>query len=352
MAAKKIQISNDAESTWDDLPGSEGNFTVNGEPIEDTILGQNWNSALTGLVEWSVTSNGIFKGFAGYLAELKKPGTPTAAAGEACAQESGQIYAITDQTKAIWDRSVAVVVLDNAVDRTANVESIDYLFGRVTFEDGFSVVEPVTVDVTYLPLVAIGKGTTYTLNMTANAIDDTDFTTAQANSGSKTFSPGLRSVAFQLQGIFDATENAKTDLTDRSELIIEIDPAGDGSSIARGFFRIVGTSQGGAVGALEDETIDFMLNVPFEEGPAVEIPFGWKHVATTLSEALQSAIASFMTELNTYDVQYLPTGVEGESPLNGIKGNMMITDLSLSGGLNNMNEFTVTMQGTGAFTEV
>ena len=352
MAAKKVQISNDAESTWDDLPGSQATFSVDGEQIPDTILGQNWDSALTGLTEWKVESNGIFKGFAGYLAEIKKPGTPTIATDEDCSQESGQIYAIDDATKDIWDRSVAVIVKDGVTTVTDEVETIDYLFGRVTFKTSYSVVGDITVDITYLPTTSLGKGNSYTLNMTANPTDETDFTTAQTNSGSKIFSPGLRSVTFQLQGIFDATESFKADITSRNELILEIDPAGDGSSIARGFFRITSTSQGGSVGALEDETVDFTLNVPFEEGPSVEIPFNWRHTATTLSEALQSAITSFISELNTYDVRYLPTGAIGASPNDGIQGNMMVTDISLTGGLNNMNEFNVTMQGVGAFTVV
>ncbi|PHR87486.1 MAG: hypothetical protein COA78_37065 [Blastopirellula sp.] len=349
--AKKVQISNDGKTTWDDLPGSTANFSVNGEEIDDTILGQTFQSNLTGLVDWRVESDGIFKGFAGYLASIKKQGTATTMTAEACSVESGLIYAIDDGTKDIWDRATGITVLDDASPVAASdILYIDYLFGRVEFITGYTVVGSITVTGKYFPIIAIGKSNSYSLTMTANNIDNSHFAVVQANGGVKTFEPGLRNVALEVQGIFDATESAKTDLTARAELIVEIDPAGDGSSLARGFFRIVNTSQGGAVGALEDETINFALSVPFADDIAVV--FNWRHTSTTLAESIQSAITSWLTELNTYDVRYLPSGAIGASPNDGIEGDMMVTDISLSGGLSNMNVFNVTMQGTGAFTVV
>ena len=350
MAAKIIQISNDDGTTFDDLPGSTGSFNTNGEEIDDTILGQTYQSAETGLIDWGVESDGIFKGFAGYVAELKKGGTPTVATAEAMSQDSGQIYSIDEATKEIWDRSVAVVIKDGVTTVTDEVEFIDYLFGIITFVSTYTVVGAITVDVTYLPTVVIGKGNTYTLTMTAAPIDNSDFATVQDNDGFKTMRPGLRTVTFEQQGIFDATESAKTDLSNRSEVIVEIDPAGNGQAIARGFFRVITTAQGGAVGALEDETIGFSLNVPFDA--QIETVFNWRFTSTTLAESIQSAITSFLTELNTYDVRYLPSGAIGESPMDGIEGNVMFGDISLTGGLDNMNVFTISMIGTGAYTVV
>ncbi len=354
MAAKKIQISNDAEITWDDLPGSEGSFSVEAEAVDDTILGQTYSSTDVGLDTWSVSSNGIFKGFSGYLAELKLAGTPTVSDGESFTQVAGQVYKIDDAAKEIWDRSDTVVVYDNAIDHTADVESIDYLFGQITFAAGYSVTEPVTADISHFAtIVALGKANAYTLTMTADAIDETDFVIAQGNSGTRIFKPGLRTVNCELTGIFDPAESYKSDVTGRTELIIEIDPAGDGSSIARGFFKALTTAQSGAVGALEEETVNFALTVPDETaGPKITLPFQWRHTATTLNQAIQSALVSFLTELNTYDVRYMPNGAIGESPLDAIKGNFIITDMSLSGGLSNMNVFVIEMTGTGEFTVV
>lgn len=352
--AKVIRLSNNGGSTWFNLPGSEGSFNNEAEEIDDTILGQTFQSNEVGLVGWGVSANGLYKGFAGYLADIERPGTPTGMVDEPMTLVSGKTYQINDVARRVLDRSVAITVEDNTAPVAgSNIESIDYLFGRVTFVPGYTVVGAVTITGSYLPRTVMARANTYTLTMTAEAIDETDFQTAQGNSGRRVYTPGLRTVALELGGIFDINENAKADLTARNELIVSVDPVGDGSSIARGFFKIVGTTQSGAVGALEEETINLNLAVPIEEvNPAVEFPFNWEFSNTTLSQAIQIGITSWLQELNTYDVQYLPQGAPGQTPNDGIEGNVVFTDISLAGGLSNMNTFTMEMQGTGAYVEV
>ncbi len=355
MAAKVVRISNDGGSIWTNLPGSQGSFSSDAEAVDDTILGQTFGSTDIGLVGWSISSDGIFKGFSGYLAEIKKVGAPVTFTAETMTLVSGKTYQIDDASLAIWDRSEASMdILDTAASvAAADILNIDYLFGKVTFVASYTPSGAITATGKNFPTAAIGKANSYSMAMTAEAIDETDFTTAQGNSGTKIFKPGLRSVAIELGGIFDSAENAKDDLKNRLEVIIEVDPAGDGSSIARGFFKLATTAQSGAVGALEEETLNFALTVPDETtNPVVEFPFSWQHTATTLNQAIQDCLDSWIGELNTYDVQYLPTGAIGASPLDGIDGNFIVTDISLSGGLNNMNVFTIELMGTGAFTEV
>lgn len=355
MAAKVINISNDGGSNYVSLPGSQGSFNSAAESVDDTILGQTYSSTDIGLQGWSISSDGIFKGFSGYLAELKKVGTPTGMTAESMTLVSGKTYAIDDVTKEIWDRSSGTFdILDNAVGvAAADILNVDYLFGRVTFTAAYTPTTPITVTGDFFPTAAAGKANTYNLTMSAEAIDETDFLTAQGNSGTRIFTPGLRTVALELGGIFDSSEAFAADLLARAEIIIEIDPAGDGSSIARGFFKLVTTAQSGAVGALEEETVNFALTVPDETtNPQVEIPFNWRHTATTLNQAIQDILTSWLTELNSYDVQYLPEGAVGQSPLDGKEGNFMVTDVSLSGGLDNMNVFQVELQGTGQYTVV
>lgn len=355
MAAKAINISNDGGTTWVTLPGSQGAFDNDAEAVDDTILGQIYQSNDVGLKGWAVNSDGIFKGFSGYLAELKQVGTAVSFTAESMTLVSGLTYAIDDDTKDIWDRSEATMdILDNAVSvAAADIESIDYLFGRVTFVSGYTPTTPITATGKSFPVSAIGCANAYNLTMSADAIDVTCFNIAQANAGSRVFEAGLRTVALELTGVFNATANLKSILEARSEIIIEIDPAGDGSSIARGFFKLATTGQSGAVGALEEETSNWQLTVPDETtNPQIEYPFSWRHTATTLNLALQWLLESWLTGLNTYDVQYLPTGVEGASPLDGIEGNFVVTDVSLSGGLSNMNVFQASLQGTGEYAEV
>ena len=338
MAAKKIQISTDGGTVYADLPGSEGSFEVDAEAIDDIILGNTYQSNEVGLVGWKVSSNGIFKGFAGYLAEIYEPGTPTVMTAEATVLISGLTYQIVDIARRVIDRSASVVIDDTAAPVAAvDIESVDYLFGRVTFAAGYSVGGAITFDATYLPLSQLAKANTYNLNMTADAIDESDFISAQGNSGTRIFRPGLRSVSLELGGFFDDAGSFKDVITARTELIISLDVVGDGSTEARGFFKLATTSQGGAVGALEDETLNFNLQVPVEEtNPAVELPFQWQFTVTTLQQAIQDLLTSFLTELNTYDLNYLPTGATGASPLDGITGKFMVADISLSGGLSSM----------------
>lgn len=349
---KLVQISSDGGSNWDDLPGGNANFNVEAEGVDDTIFGQTFSSQEVGLLQWNISVDGIFKGFAGYLANILKIGTPTEFTTEAMTVVSGKTFAINDSAKEIWDRDTGVTFKDVAEDvAESDILSVDYLFGRVTFTDSYTVTGAITADTgNYYPMVAIGTANAYTLTMSANAVDESDFETAQANGGYRTFASGLRTVSLELGGIFDSTEASAGDLLTRSELIIEVDPAGDGSSIARGFFKTMTAGQGGAVGAIEDETVNFQLTVPQDE--KVEFVFNWRHTATTLATAIQNLITSWLTELNTYNVQYMPQGSIGQTPVDAKEGDFVVTDISLSGGLSNMNVFTAELRGTGVVNTV
>ncbi len=349
--AKTVSVSSDNRSTWFTLPGSSGGFNSSAEPVNDTVFGQTYESNEITLISWAVSANAFYKGFAGYLVKILKPGTPTAATGEAFSQESGQIYAIDTVTRQIWDRSVAIVVLDGTTNVVAQVEWYDYLFGRLKFLDAYSVVGAITADITYLPTTTLANGQSYNLTMNANAIQNTTFAIAQANSGHHTFEPGLRTVNLELSGVYSAAENARAALVTRAELILEIDAAGDTLSIARGFFKYADVAQTGDVGALEDETLNFALTVP--DDTLMLTPFSWQHDGTTtLSQAVRICLDAFLDE-TLIDVRYLPTGVEGVTPdLDGKEGDCIVTDISMSGGLTDMNTFTVALQGSGIVTEV
>lgn len=352
MAAKAIQASFDSEVTWGTLPGSTGAHSQEATQINDTIFGNIYQSNEAGLINWGFTGEAIWKGFAGYKAELKEIGSGTAATGEAMSLESGQIYAIDDTTKEIWDRESVITVYDGTTDVTSEVEWYDYLFGRLKFVDTYTVLGAVTIDVTYFPTATLGRGNSYTLTMTAEMIDESDFPATQANGGYRIFSAGLRTVEVEIGGIFDANTDAHNKLNSRDTIIIEVDPAGDGESIARGFFRMVTGNQSGDVGALEEQTMNFALNVPDDD--LMYIPFGWQHGAnTTLSATVQGMLGKWLhADDNTFVARYLPSGSPGQTPLDGEKGDVLLSDMSLSGGLDDMNVFTAEMQGTGALTQV
>ena len=153
--AKRIRLSSD-DTTYDTLPGSSGEISNEAGQLQDTIFGQDFSSNFPGLIGWQVQANGLFKGIAGYQVGLKITGTSTSMTDEAMALVSGKTYQISDSAKEIIDRSTTIVIEDNSVAvASANIESVDYLFGKVTFVSGYTVTGPVTITGAYLPTSAV-----------------------------------------------------------------------------------------------------------------------------------------------------------------------------------------------------
>ena len=339
---KVIRVSDDGGSTWNTIPGPDGSFNVNGEQLDDSILGQTYESKQSGLATWQVNSRGLYKGFAGYVADLKKDGTPVGATGEAMSQVTGQIYRIDDASKEVWDADGTITVYDGATDVTANVESYNYLFGQVTFLGAYTVLGSITIDATYVPLATFGKGRSFTLNQTANALDTSDYQTVQGNSGFKTHSAGLRSITLEVGGIFNATDDWAGELINRNRILIEINPDGNSKSTRRGWFKIAAASQEGAVGDNETASVSFNLCVK----DASQDPFAWDHASdTTLALAIQDILTAYETQVDI-DVQYLYDGTSGKS------GSTVVTSATLTSDIDSMNEFSFTFMGDGATTDV
>lgn len=340
---KIVNLSDDGGTTFEPLPGNTASFNEEAAAIEDTIFGADFGSEEIGLINWSVEAQAFYKGFAGYLAELKQQGATTGFTGESMTLVSGKTFKIDDTTKEIWDRSVTFTVFDNAIDETANVESFNYLFGEITFKSTFVVTEPVTIDGSFFPTVALGKANAFTMTQTADSIESSDFGTVQANNGHRTFIQGLKTVTLDLSSFYDVTAGFRAALVARNELIVEIDAAGTGESIARGFFKVSNASQAGDVGAIEDESVSLTLQVPVAPS---DPPFDWVHApGSTLSTAVIIALTAWL-DGTVIDVEYLYDGT------NGITGKCIITDVTLAGGIDNMNEFSITCQGTAATTDV
>lgn len=336
---KRIQISPDSGTTWYTFPGNTGELTDEAGAIKDTIFGQDYESSQTGMINWSIQANGLYKGFAGYVAKILKSGTATTFTDEPMDVVSGNTYKITDATKNVWDRLTALVVKDGSTTLTEGDDyTVDYLFGRVTL-----LAAPggaVTVSGKYLPMTQVAKANGFTLTQNANANDNTDFETAQGNNGYQTYEYGLKTVSLSLQGIYASSNGFRDLLSGRTELVIEINPDGSGKSVARGWFKTMNTGQSGDVGDLEKQTLSFSLAVPAQED--IAIPFKWVFAAdTTLSNAIITAINAWQNS-TLPTVNYLPDGT------NGVKGTAVITDLTLTGGLNAMNEFAVKLQGSDA----
>lgn len=340
--AKRVRLSDDSGVSWYTLPGNTAELTNEAGQIDDTIFGQNFASTQTGLIGAIINANGLFKGFAGYKAVIKKSGSSTGMTSEAMTQVgSSKTYFITDATKNFWDHNVTPTFLDGVTPiDPEDIESIDYLFGRVTLDAGYTVVGTISLATgSYIPMTQIARGTAFSLTQQSNMVDDTDFETAQSNDGHREFIYGLKTVSLEITGIYAASNAFKALLEARAEICIEINPDGNNKSVARGLFKAVDTGQSGDVGDQEQETINFALSVPDDED--LISPFKWLHANdTTLSRSLQIALAAW--EDNTIiEGQYLPNGVTG------FGADVLVQDISLGGGLEDMNEFTVALQVSG-----
>ncbi len=346
MSNKRVQVSADAGSTWLTLPGSQGEFKAELNETNDTVFGQSFDSQQPNLGQWNVTSNGIFKGVAGYNLLIKKGGTPTAMTAEAAALVSGKIYQITNTAKRVISYLDTLTVLDNAVDHTADVISVDYLTGTVTFAPAYTPTTPITITGTYIPLTVIAKARSASLTMTQTQIDTSDYATAQANAGWRTFDPGLRTANLELGSIYAATTAWFTTLTGRGIVYVEgdLDASNTGKTIFRGFFKVGSQGQSGNQGDVEAETISLMLWVP--DGSLVAFPFSW-YIATasTLSPAIKAILTAWQNQ-SALKVRYMPTGVADAA--SGKVGDCIVLETSLKNAIDGLNEYTFNLRGTGA----
>jgi hypothetical protein len=339
MAAKRIRISDDAGANYYTFPGSTGDMRRELASVNDTIFGQNFQSNQPSIGNWQVTCNSFFKGVAGYIAQLKVGGTPVVMTAEPTTLVSGKTYQITNAAKRIISYLAAVTVKDAGVDRTANVQSIDYLNGTVTFLAAYTVTGAVTIDGQYVPTAAAGRARSFTLTQTAAEIDTTDYATATANGGWRTYDPGLCTTRLELRGVYDSTQGLQAALASRAIVYVDVAPANDTNTIFRGFFKRTTFGQSGDVGALEDSTTTLDLWVP--DGSLVERPFGWYlSASTTLNLAVRKALAAWQGQTKPL-IQYLPDGT------NGFGGSAIVTEATLANTFDGQNEFRFTFRGDG-----
>lgn len=339
MAGKRIRVSAD-DTTYYTLPGNTGEKSSEVASVNDTVYGQTFESNSTSLGQWNVSANGLFKGIAGYEAVLRKTGTPTSMTGEATTQiGSTKSYQITAAARRVIDYTAAVTVLDGATNVTAQVESIDYLNGIVTFRSSYTVLGAVTVTGTYMPLAVLAKARNFSLTQNAAEIDETAYEDAQANEGNRIFSPGLRTVSLEVGGIYRVTNGHLDQIYSRDMLVIDVAPAGDANTFFRGFFKLGSHNQSGDVGALEEETVTYNLFVP--DGDLLLKPYSWYiNSSSTINPAIKVVLDAWANETKIY-VQYLPDGTTG------VQGEAIVTECSLSNAIDGLNEFRFGFRGSG-----
>lgn len=342
--AKRIRVSSDNGVTYYTIPGNTGDARLEANQLNDTVFGQDYESNQPGLIQGMYSSNAYWKGTAGYQAVLKKGGTSTLMTAEAMALVSGKTYQITATAKRVIDYNTALTVYGNAVAIAAsNIESIDYLNGKVTFISSYTPTTPITITGNYMPLAVIANGRTFNLTQSAGEIDNTVYEVAQANGGMRTFAQGLKTIGLEVGAVYANAATFRADLLARNLLYVDIAPAG-GVDFFRGFFKYQNRGLSGNNGDLETDSLQLALWVP--DGSLVLNPFSWTFGgATVLNTAIQKILQAYAAG-TTLKVQYLSDGTVGEV------ADCIVTEASLANDINGLNEFRYSFRVTGGITAV
>lgn len=339
--AKLIQVSLDGVNYYT-LPGSSGEISIESSDNDNTIYGNVFSSSLPGVKDWTLSGNAWLRETPGFNATVKKQGVATSFTDEDMELVDGNTYKITDPSKNLWDFASGVVINDAAspVDE-ADIESIDYLFGQVTFKS--APTGPVTADGKYTPVSAFGCANNISLTQNAEATLSSCFEVVQSENGFNTYDSGLKTVSMELSGFYRTTNDFFTVLADNETVIIEVDWEGDGNTVSRGVFKLQSTSQSGDVGSQEEYSASFTLFVP--EGM---IPFSWYFGGdSNAPQGMRDIIGSWITRENLH-IKYFPIGNATGNPL--YSGETVVTDASLSTSVDAIGELSLTAQGDGELT--
>ena len=197
---------------------------------------------------------------AAYKTTLYVGGTSTAFTTEAMSGSGAGPYQITDTAKRAWDPTVTPSFFDNGVPIiSADISSIDYLFGKVTFTG--SKTGPITVTGNYIPLLAVAQGKGFSVARDTDMMDATVFST----SPDRIFLPGLK----QLTATISTLDTLLTDLDSgapswtwaakfdgTANLFFEVDPGGVGTAKIRFWGLLPGLGSEGEVDSLIQGNID------------------------------------------------------------------------------------------------
>lgn len=198
---------------------------------------------------------------AGYLTTVKASGTSTAMADEAMTNTTGFSYQMNDLTKRVWDRDVVPTFEDLGespqVILAADVLSIDYLFGVVTFAS--AKTEPVVLKTgNFMPMTTIAGAHSYNLGQGGDVLDDTEFGLAN-NNGARQRILGIRDVSLSVSRWDQVTKTFFNALNNRTPLMIEVRPGGSGD-VARGWYVPEAEDHSGDVSSLEAADLSFQLD--------------------------------------------------------------------------------------------
>jgi hypothetical protein len=108
-------------------------------------------------------------------------GSPVAFTNEATTTSDRLTYRISNRAKRYFDRNTSIVVRVNGNVITSGY-TVNYLLGAVTFSTQMATTDTVTISGAYIPVAEVGQGYEWSLEISANEVDATDFSSADFKS--------------------------------------------------------------------------------------------------------------------------------------------------------------------------
>lgn len=339
--AKLIRVGLDPNNLHT-LPGSSGEITLESTDNDNTIFGGIFSSTLPGVLSYSFSGNAWLRETPGYEVTLKRQGISTSFTTESMSQFSGQTYMINDWDKNLWDWDEPLTVFNNGSPvASSNIESIDYMFGRIVFVPGFTP-GTVTVSGNYFPLLSFGCVNSISLTQTVDIVDNSCQADVLAAGGFLFNRAGLKTVSAELSGFYRQANNFFNVLKEREILVLEVNWDGINESVCRGVFRVSSVNQSGDVGQNEESSASLSLFVPEDV-----LPFSWYFGSETLMSAgMIDIIRSWETRQDLY-FEYWPEGTSGEK----YSGQLVVGDASLSVDVDGIPEMSISATGNGALDQ-
>lgn len=183
-------------------------------------------------------------------------GDPVVINGEDCVHLGGGRYQIEEESRRLLDPRTSVAAYDTVNDSEIVITSIDYFNGIVTLAN--EALEDVQLDCAYVTKQLVGASKSYSYEITGDVFDETTFASAQASGGYRSRSLGLHDISLSIDNWDDLAQKFKKHKRAKEMLYMEVRPGG-GNLALKGWFIVETDAASGDVGALEEESISFML---------------------------------------------------------------------------------------------
>lgn len=173
------------------------------------------------------------KGTAGKDADMYVTGTSTSMTDEACTENSGTEFQITNSAKRILDTSVAIVVKVDSVVQSSGF-TVDKLFGVITF-DVSQAGSTVTITGNYLPRHNVAKIQNWSLSDSKRTADTTCLQDDAADTTPLERTASISFTTFSLlEDVLDAGSLTLQSIFDADNpVVFELQPRGSSEKVIR-----------------------------------------------------------------------------------------------------------------------